>query len=302
MKIKKIMKICVLSGTVLLSLNIGISEAGAVENAAELIEIGRPIKNEIVESIDIVSDIPNEIQEKVNAYIADNKDSEAYLESVLDNIEQSEIVDSKEIDQIVNDVFEGLDDASLRASYINSEPTVYGPTTLQNARESRVANPFTTALVAWNLGIGAVKAGGFNNTAMYMMHARKSSPSHANPSTHKSLNNAWAKDVINGELLNVLYPTVASWIRGNNPTLTLSGGHRFDKGDKYYALKHVSYSYTFVRQKNGGINWFGTVNDKYDFEWSKYNDIKADFANNYAVAATRVGAIQPYNIVIQAGN
>lgn len=43
----------------------------------------------------------------------------------------------------------------------------------------------------------------------------------------------------------------------------------------------------------------GTVTDRYDFAWSKYNSLIVGFANNYAVLATKHGVIKPYNIVIK---
>lgn len=151
----------------------------------------------------------------------------------------------------------------------------------------------------WRIGTNIVFNSGYPGTAMYMRHAETIN---GTPKTHTSNNNGWAKNVVfdNG-IMGDVYNQVYSWVRnGTKGSKLATSSYAFNTGDKYYALHLVNYSYTFTRQSNGGVSISGTITDRYDFEWSKYDNIKAGFANNYAVLATRAGTIKPFNIVIKA--
>lgn len=190
----------------------------------------------------------------------------------------------KQVDEIMEDI-------ESEAIQIDEVTDPFNP-------NARMAQPtLVMALNAWRAGTAIVQRSGYPNTAMYMKHAELQNKG----AKHTSNNNKWAKQVINGNaLLGQDYAKFKSWIMGNSKTLTTKGSYAFKTGDEYYALHKVNYTYTYTRQANGGARWVGTVTDVYDFEWSKYNNIKASFANNYAVLATSVGAIKKFDIVITA--
>ena len=224
-----------------------------------------------------------------------------YMQSIIDLVNESKIYTDDEFNELmINSANQVKEQSTINDSLLNDLNLTLQEeinTTAPKGPSTRmVLGAWVAAEKGWKLGTSIVRNEGYKNTAMYMDHALN-----GKGATHTTNNNAWAKDVLfNNDIMNQQYPMVKNWIRNSNSKyLNYSGTFAFKTGDKFYALHKVNYAYACVRQPNGGIKTTGTVTDTYDFEWSKYDNIKVGFANNYAVSAQSLGVIKPFKIVIK---
>lgn len=74
------------------------------------------------------------------------------------------------------------------------------------------------------------------------------------------------------------------------PSKIIDGTYAFDSNnsslDAYLQLHNVNYSVTFMKNPDDPYSYRASmyISDIYDFEWSKYDNVIVDFANNYAKA------------------
>ncbi|MFJ3330048.1 MULTISPECIES: hypothetical protein [Enterococcus] len=299
--IKKVFgSITVFGGMFLLFASPVISNADSLD---EIITIGG---SEVIEPL-----IPNseleifpEVQARIDDYVSESAGNEEVINAIIENCKLSGVVSSEEMNQNLTDFIRSatVDPQDLERAILSAEELVNNDKISSSSKNARAAvDPIQAARSAWNIGIAAVKAAGYPNTAMYMKYSEVPNFLSPAPKKHVSNNNAWAKSVITGDdILNDFYSSkYKPWVRSNKKTLSVSGSFVFTTGDKHYALNKVNYSYSFVRQANGSVKRVGVVTDTYDFALSGYQSIPTGIANNYAVAMQTLGLIKPYPIEIK---
>ncbi len=294
MKVKKIVLIA--------GVSIGLCLAGTKSIQADevtIFERPNPDNAQILltdENVKNVFTISAENQELINQAIQMDSANEDYINSIIDSYKVEKESTEEQYNLMIEEAVNGL-------LYSNDE---YNPESnglipesksSETQRQGRI-DPITAARLAYDAGILIVAKKPAPQTALYMTHARVLGPWSANPKNITHSNDAWSKQVaLDNGLNGALNVRFFNEVYGKQ-SFTLNGYYEFKHGDPAYALAHVSYSVTFVRQSNGGYKATYRITDKYDFAKGNYDKIAVGFGNNYCYAMQKLGLIKTFNISI----
>ncbi|MCB5952808.1 hypothetical protein LI951_12085 [Enterococcus sp. BWT-B8] len=233
-------------------------------------------------------------QTRIDDFLQDNMGNSSYIDEILGLVDKNSGITNQEYNEYIISSIE----SKSEANEIKTTEQVVHPNLNEQAipRNQRVVDPFIIQKKAYRAGQTLVASRGGTMTANYMAHAEVTSPGAAAPSLYLSKNNSWAQTIAT-PILNANY----SDFKKNGSYLSTyvqRGSYAFTSGDPYWALHNVSYVINYVRQANGGYKFTVTVNDVYDFAWSKYENVQVGFGNNYCFAMQTIGLIKPFNIQI----
>lgn len=233
-----------------------------------------------------------------------------YFSHIIDSYVEYGYTDTEELNNILVETAESIQKVH-KQSQIELENAYNKYVDIDNSHKDSA----TYNIFAYNAAVGTFQAGanlirgrGCSHTAESMEHAivpyEKIGTSWA-PSTLRYSDDSWAQALFTR---TGLWSEIERRFQGEvlpsmPPSKIIDGTYAFDSNnsslDAYLQLHNVNYSVTFMKNPDDPYSYRASmyISDIYDFEWSKYDNVIVDFANNYAKALQDMGAIEPYQIV-----
>lgn len=225
------------------------------------------------------------------------------IQSTLKMLNNDGIESNEEYNYQVNDYL-----TQIMATFSNLEEDLKESSPIPKMRAKPSRANYNTAVALYRTGIALVTNMGCWYTANYMAHGivpyDKVQTSYA-PATHTLLdNNEFVGKAVNtsqlqGTISAAYYNQLTS--KGKR-TGTVSGTYAFEnapyRGDYelYTSLHLVNFNATFTVDFAGRLYCRILISDIYDFAFSKYDNFKVGFANNYAYGMQLNGFIKKYTI------
>ena len=254
--------------------------------------------------------ISPETNEMLKEVVEDCDVEDDYFSHIIDSYVEYGYADTEELNNILVETAESIQKGHNK-SQIELENAYNKYADVANLQKDST----TYNILAYNAAVGTFQAGanlirgrGCSHTAESMEHAivpyEKIGTSWA-PSTLRYSDDSWAQALFTR---TGLWSEIERRFQGEvlpsmPPSKIIDGTYAFDSNnsslDAYLQLHNVNYSVTFMKNPDDPYSYRASmyISDIYDFEWSKYDNVIVDFANNYAKALQDMGAIEPYQIV-----